>query len=101
MAWSALRGARNALLPPSVRHLKPLKAIELFLNAALELLERLALRGLAGSDPAPLLHEQLPVRAVGLEVKCGDDLIINQNRERKIAENTFGLGHIGLELVAI
>src|ERR1700754_4844272 len=102
MARGALRGARNALLPPrSVCQLKPLKAIELILDTALELLACLALRRLAGADPAPLLHEQLPVLAVGLEVKCGYDLIVDQNRKREMAETALGLGHIGLELVAV
>src|SRR5262245_22235434 len=102
MARGALRGTRNALLPPrSVCQLKPLKAIELLLDAALELLAHLALRPLAGADPVPLLHEQLLVLAVGLQIECGDNLIVDQNGKRKIAENAFGLGHIGLELVAV
>src|SRR5215475_8381534 len=75
--------------------------MKLFLDAALQLLAGIALGGLARTDPVPLLHQQLLVLAVCLQVERGDDLIIQQNGKREVAENTFGLGHIGLELVAI
>src|SRR5262249_19382719 len=56
---------------------------------------------LAMADPAPLLHQELSVLPVGLQIQRGDNLIVHQNRKSEIAENTFGLGHIGLELVAV
>src|SRR5215467_7184016 len=48
----------------SLRELKPLEAIESLLDAALQLLARCLF--LAVADPAPFLHQELLVLAIGL-----------------------------------
>src|SRR5262245_17060045 len=77
------------------RQLKPFKAVQLFLDAALVVLAAPLRRALA--DPAPFLHQQLPVLAVGLEVNGGNDVFPDQDRQREIAEQTLFLRYIGLE----
>ena len=64
---------------PSFRELKPLEAVQFFLDAALEVLSRAPLRGSA--DPAPFLHQQFAALAVGLEVDGGDDVVTSKNRQ--------------------
>src|SRR5437879_1569134 len=83
----------------SLRQLKPLETVELVLDAALVVLARGPRRALA--DPAPFLHQQFLVLAVGLEVDGGDDVFADQNRQREIAEHAFFLRHIGLEAVTV
>src|SRR5437016_2769846 len=85
----------------SIRQLKPLEAIELFLDPALQILARLAFRGLAPADPGPLLHQEFPVLPVGLEIERGDDVLADQDRQREIAELAFLLRHIGLEAMLV
>src|SRR5258708_32598373 len=85
----------------SIRQLKPLEAIKLLLDPALQILARLAFRGLAPADPGPLLHQELPVLPVGLEIERGDDVAADQNRQREIAELAFLLRHISLEAVLV
>src|SRR5882757_7364231 len=83
----------------SLRQLKPLEAIELFLDAALVFLARRPCGALA--DPTPFLHQQFLVLAVGLEIDGGDDVRAYQHRQREVAEQALFLGHIGLETVAV
>src|SRR5258708_9057383 len=37
----------------------------------------------------PLLHQELPVLPVGLEIERGDDVAADQDRQREIAELAF------------
>src|SRR5882672_5055710 len=85
----------------SIRQLKPLETIEFLLDPALQILARLAFRGLALADPGPLLHQELPVLPVGLEIERGDDVAADQDRQREIAELAFLLRHISLEAVLV
>src|SRR5258705_13737745 len=82
-----------------LRQLKPLETIQFFLDSALEVLAQ-APRG-ALADPAPFLHQQFPVLAVGLEVDGGDDVLADQHRQREITEQALFLWDIGLEAVTI
>src|SRR6266487_4506469 len=83
----------------SLRQLKPLKAIQFFLDAALVVLARSPRRALA--DPAPFLHQQFLVLAVGLQIDRGNDVLPHQDRQREIAEQALILWHIGLEAVTV
>src|SRR4051812_24457339 len=82
-----------------LRQLKPLEAIEFFLDAALVILAGTARGPLA--DPVPFLHQQFPVLAVGLEIEGGDNVLPHQHRQREVAEQALLLGHIGLETMAV
>src|SRR5450631_3663670 len=62
---------------PSLRELKPLEPVQLFLDAALQILARAPRRGV---DPAPFLHQQFAALAVGLQIDGGDDVFAHQNR---------------------
>ena len=53
------------------------------------------------ADPAPFLHQEFLVLAVGLQVDGGDDVFADQDRQREIAEQALLLRHIGLEAVAV
>src|SRR5207244_8629725 len=81
------------------RELKPLETIQLFLDAALVVLARSPRRALA--DPAPFLHQEFPVLAVGLQIDGGDDVFADQDRQREIAEQALLFRHVGLEAVAV
>src|ERR1700730_9168596 len=84
---------------PSLRKLKALAAIELFLDDALEVLARAADFPLA--DPAPFLHQEFLVRPIGLQINRGDDLATDQHRQREVAEETLVFRHISLETVLV
>src|SRR4051812_33565933 len=85
--------------PRLLRQLKPLEAVELVLDRALQLL---APRGfLALPDPGPFLHQQLLRLPIGLEIERGDDLVADQNGECEIAELALGLRHIGFEQMIV
>src|SRR5438045_3760621 len=89
---SALHRARDTKpRQNSLRQLKPLEAIELFLDAALVVLAHTARGALA--DPVPLLHQQFLVLAVGLEIDGGNDVFADQHRQRKIAEQALLFWH--------
>src|SRR3954469_14826216 len=94
---SVSRGTRPAGDPNaqsgSLRQLKPLEPVERFLDAALELIAPAPRSALA--DPAPFLHQQLFVLAVGLQIDGGDDLVTDEHRQRKVAEQALFLRHIG------
>src|SRR6476659_7798830 len=92
---SRWRRAASSLL----RELKPLETMQLFLDAALVVLARRPRSALA--DPAPFLHQQFLVLAVGLEVDGGDDVAADQDRQREIAEQALFLRHVGLEAVTV
>ena len=62
----------------SLLKLKPLEAVQLLLDAALQLLARAAFGALA--DPAPFLHQQFAVLSIGLQIECGDDVLARQHR---------------------
>jgi|GEM_PF-5363467 len=62
---------------PSLRELKPLEPVQLFLDAALQILARAPRRGV---DPTPFLHQQFAALAVGLQIDGGDDVFAHQNR---------------------
>ena len=62
-------------------------------------LSRCFLRAVA--DPGPLLHQQFPVLAVGLEVERCDDAVADQHRQREVAELPLLLRQVGLELVVV
>src|SRR5216684_6349014 len=83
---------------PSLRELKPLEPVQLFLDSALQILARAPRRGV---DPAPFLHQQFAALAVGLQIDGGDDVFTHQNRQREIAEHPFFPGHIGFEAMAV
>jgi len=51
----------------------------------------------AGPHPAPFLHQEFPVPAVGLEIDRRDDLLADQHRQRKISKSSFFLRDISLE----
>ena len=72
------KGGEREKQAPSLRQLKPLEAIEFFLDPALVLLARSLRR--APADPVPFLHQQLLVLAIGLEVDGGDDVLAHQHR---------------------
>src|SRR4051794_40917312 len=83
----------------SLRELKGLEAVQLFLDATLELAASAPLFAVA--DPAPLLHQQFSVLAIGLEIECGDDVVADQHRQRKIAEQPLLLRHVSLEAMLV
>src|ERR1700757_458751 len=85
----------------SLAELKPLEATEFLLDPALQILARVALRGLARADPAPFLQQQFPVLPVGLQIDRGDDVVADQHRQREVTELAFGFRHIGLEAMLI
>src|SRR5579871_1230327 len=92
-------GARP--LRPSLGQLKPLESVQLFFDAQLQLFPRLALGALAGADPIPLLHQELLVLPVGLEIQRCDDVLADQNRQREIAELALWLRYIGFEQMVV
>src|SRR3954454_6213865 len=81
--------------PTSLGELKPLEAVQRFLDLAP------AVRARLPAVPGPLLHQKLLPRAVGLEIEHRDDVAPDQHRLGKIAEQPFRLRHIGLEAMFI
>src|SRR5215472_10648637 len=80
----------------SLPELKPLEAMQLFLDAALQRAPRLALGLLAQADPIPFLHQELFVLPVSLEIERGDDVLSDQHGQREVTELALLLRHIGL-----
>src|ERR1700747_2006578 len=85
----------------SIRQLKPLEAVQLFLAAALQGGAGFAPSALAFAHPVPFLHQEFFVLPVSLQIERGDDVLANQDRQREIAELALWLWHIGLEAVLI
>src|SRR5262249_60605553 len=71
--------------------LKPLKAIELLLDATLVAARR------APPDPGPLLDCELAGAAVRLEIDGGHHLVADQHREREVAKDPLLLRQVGFE----
>src|SRR6266404_6709005 len=86
-------------LRASLRQLKPLEAVQRFLDAALKILARAALRAVA--DPIPFLQQQFSASAIGLEIERGDDVVADQHRQREIAEHPLLPRHVGLEAMLV
>src|ERR1700742_4992481 len=84
---------------PSLRQLKPLEPMQLFLDSSLEVLA--CARARTGADPAPLLHQQFPVFAVGFDIERGDDVLARQHRQREIAEHPLLLRDIRLKAMVV
>ena len=59
-------------LRASLRQLKPLEAVQRFLDTAFQVLARAALRAVA--DPIPFLQQQFSAFAIGLEIERGDEI---------------------------
>src|SRR3979490_2717546 len=59
------------------------------------------MHSLAVADPAPLLHQQFPASAIGLEIERGDDIVACQHRQREIAEHPLFLWHVRLETMLV
>src|SRR5688572_33402690 len=75
--------------------LKALEAVQLLLDPPLVRARR------ATADPGPFLHQKLPLRAVGLEVDGGDDVVADQRRQRKVSEHPLLLGDVSIEAVLV
>ena len=71
----------------------------LLYTSAFQILARAAFGALA--DPAPFLHQQFALLAVGLEIEGCDDVLAGQHRQCKIAELALFLRHVGLEAMLV
>src|SRR5262249_9842966 len=75
--------------------LKPLKAIELLLDALLVAARR------APPHPGPLLDGELAGATVRLEVDGGHHLIADQHRQREVAKEALLLRQVGFEAMFV
>src|SRR3954468_23690165 len=83
-----------------LRQLKPLETMQFLLDAALVVLA-LGAAACTLADPAPFLHQEFLVLAVGLQIDGGDDVFANQHRQCEIAEQALFLRHVRLKSVAV